>query len=112
MKQNILYSDKLLNVFENGIQFKNYYFPFVSKLVKFSEILTVERKSPTLLDGKWRIWGTSNFTIWYPLDWKRPQRTTIFFLHLASQKIRIGFTVENPERFLEAMESKGIRAES
>jgi len=109
MKQKTIYSDKLVNVFENGIQFKNYYFPFVSKFVKFSEILNLERKSPTLLSGKWRIWGTSNFTVWFPLDWKRSQRASIFFLRLASQKIRIGFTVENPERFLEVMESKGIR---
>ena len=109
MKQNTIYSDRLVKVYENGIRFRNYYFPFGSRFVEFADILGLEKKSPTFLNGKWRIWGTTNFMVWFPLDWNRPRRNSIFLIRLTSQKIRIGFTVENTERFIEIMESKGIR---
>ncbi len=107
MKRNTIYSDNLVKVYENGIRFRNYYFPFGSKFVEFSDILGFEKKSPAFLNGKWRIWGTSNFMVWFPLDWNRPRRNSIFLIRLVSQRIRIGFTVENTERFIEIMESKG-----
>jgi hypothetical protein len=36
-------------------------------------------------------------------------QSSIFFLRLASQKIRIGFTVENAEHFISVIESKGVK---
>jgi hypothetical protein len=108
MKQDTIYSDNRVKIYENGIRFQNYYFPFGSKFVEFSDILSLDKKSPTLQNGKWRIWGTGSFVCWFPLDWKRPRRNSIFFLRLSSQRIRIGFTVENTERFSEVMRSKGI----
>jgi len=112
MKQNTIYSDGLVNVYENGIRFRHYYFPFGSKFVEFSDIISLEKKSPTFLNGKWRIWGTGNFMAWFPLDWNRPRRNSILSLRLASQRTRIGFTVENTERFIEVMKSKGIRIDN
>ena len=108
MKQTTIYTDNLVKVYDNGILFRNYYFPFGSKFVKFSNILSIVKKSPTLTNGKWRIWGTSSFLFWFPLDWKRPKKNSIFFLRLSSQRIRIGFTVENTEQFIEVMKSKRI----
>lgn len=112
MKQNTIYSDSLVEVYENGIRFHQYYFPFGSKFVEFSDILSLGKKSPTLPNGKWRIWGTLDFRSWFPLDWGRSRRSSIFLLRLASQRIRIGFTVENAERFIEIMKSKGIRMDN
>ncbi len=108
MKQNSIYSDNLVEVYENGIRFQNYYFPFGFKFVEFSDILSLDKESPTFSNGKWRIWGTTSFVFWFPLDWKRPWRNSIFFLRLSSQRVRIGFTVESTERFIEVMKSKGI----
>ncbi|HDL18131.1 MAG TPA: hypothetical protein ENH29_03670 [Bacteroidetes bacterium] len=108
MKGSIIYSDRLVEVYDKGILFRNYYFPFVSKFVTFPDILRLYKKASTLANGKWRIWGSTNFMYWYPLDWRRPRRTAIYFLNLASQKVRIGFTVEHPEQFSEVMKSKGI----
>ncbi len=84
MRPNTIYSDSLVKVYETNILFQNYYFPFGSKVVEFSDILGFEKKSPTILNGKWRIWGTGNFIVWYPLDWKRPRRNSIFRIRLAS----------------------------
>jgi len=112
VKENTIYSDSLVKVYENGIRLQNYYFPFGSKFVEFSDILGLDKKSATLLNGKWRIWGTSDFMSWFPLDWNRPRRDWILFLRLASQRMRIGFTVEDTERFIEIMKSKGVRIDN
>jgi len=107
MNEPFVYSDSLVQVTENGIQFRYYYFPVGTKFVRFSDILRVDKRLPSLWNGKWRLWGGS-FRIWFPKDWRRPQRSCIFFLRLATQKTRIGFTVENPDRFMEVMKSKGL----
>jgi hypothetical protein len=113
MENNLIYSDELVNVYENGIRLKNYYFPSAKdKFIKFSDIHEIKKKQPTLMNGKWRYWGTGDFITWFPLDYSRSKRSFIFFLRLATQKIRIGFTVENPEAFVEAIKSKGIRMEN
>jgi len=109
MDKNTIYSDDLVDVFENGIRLKRYYFPFAqSKFVKFADVVGMETKPPTLMNGRWRCWGTGDLATWFPLDWKRPKRSLIFFLRLSTQKVRIGFTVEHSEPFVEAMRSKGI----
>jgi hypothetical protein len=71
-----------------------YYFPFGKKHVTLSDIEYIEAKTPTLLNGKWRIWGTGDFITWFPCDSSRPIRDTIFIAHLKNRIVRIGFTVE------------------
>ena len=105
----MIYSDSLIEVSEYGIRFRNYYFPSGSKSISFADIISIEKKPATLLTGRWRLWGTGDFRTWFVRDWKRPQRSCVFFLRLASQKIRIGFTVENAEQFVDVVKSKGVR---
>jgi hypothetical protein len=112
MKNTFIYSDALVDVNDNGIYLKNYYFPLTkAKLLKFSDIIQIEKKIPTLMSGKWRYWGTGDFKIWFPLDLNRSKRDCILFIQLASQRIRVGFTVENTNAFIEAIQAKGIKIE-
>jgi hypothetical protein len=41
MASEIIYSDKLVDITRNSIRFRNYYFPFGSRTVSFSEIDTI-----------------------------------------------------------------------
>jgi hypothetical protein len=110
MDKNPVYSDGLADVCENGIWIMKYYFPALSpKFIKFSDIREIEKKPCTLLNGKWRFWGTGDFVTWFPLDWRRPERSLIFFLRLTTQRTIIGFTVENPGAFIDAVQSKGVK---
>ena len=95
----MIYQDNLISITEYEIIFEHYYFPSgKSKVVWLSDIESIEVRPATLLNGKWRIHGTGNFKIWFPRDTQRPERDKIFFAKLMSQRIEIGFTVEDSAR--------------
>jgi hypothetical protein len=113
MEANLIYSDKLVDVDDKGIRLKKYYFPLgQAKFVKFQDILRIEKRQPTLANGKWRYWGSGDFVTWFPQDWNRSGRDLMFFIKMSTQRTRIGFTVQNSKAFIEAVESKGIRIEN
>jgi hypothetical protein len=108
MDENSVYKDKSVEVSADSIFLKNYYFPFIGKRVLFKQIESVIVEKPTLLAGQWRIWGTGNFTIWFPLDIARPKRDKIFIVSLIGKRIRIGFTVENSEAIVQIFAQRGL----
>jgi hypothetical protein len=107
MEENILYSDKLVEIREDEILLHNYYFPTLSdKTVKYSEIKKIEIVKPTLKSGKFRYWGTGDFLHWFPMDIKRSKRKIIYILYKKNKRIRVGFTVEDSERVTEILKHK------
>ena len=107
MEKNILYSDKLIEIRDNEILFRNYYFPtFYPETVKFLEIQKIVLEKPTLRKGKYRFWGTGDFTHWIPLDDRRSKRDLIFILFRRNKKIRIGFTVQDSKTVKELLRGK------
>ena len=104
-----LYSDGLVELTDEAILFRHYYFPIGgSRSIPIVDIKQIEQRPPTLSNGKWRLWGTSNFRQWFPVDWRRPKRDAIFFLIRSGRKKKIGFTVEDNEEFVEAVKNSGI----
>ena len=93
---NLLYTDSLVEITDDAIFFKHYYFPAGSKRVPFSDIEAVTAAAPNWTNGKYRIQGTGDLQTWFPKDWHRPRRTEIFFAKMRGSKRRIGFTVEAP----------------
>ena len=91
-----VYRDRLLSIYEHGINLRMYYFPWGDRFVPFASIKYVDCLQPGRL-GCWRQWGTGDFRTWFPLDWSRPWRTMIFVIHLDGRWGRIGFTAENSE---------------
>ena len=102
-----LYKDSLVEISNNSITFFNYYYPGGKSLsVSFYDIDRIEVKEPTLLNGKYRYWGTGNFISWYPKDFQRSGRDFIFFLFRKNKKIKIGFTVEDSPKVIGILKSK------
>ena len=92
----MLYDDKLISIAEDKIIFKHYYFPSGKpKIVLLDHIEWIKVAEATIRNGKWRIHGSGNFKLWFPRDNKRFKRDKIFFAKLNSQRVRIGFTVED-----------------
>jgi hypothetical protein len=96
MSSKVLYSDKLVEIYDDSIILLKYYFPSMAlKKIFFKDIEIIEVRNPTFFSGKWRIQGTGNFRTWYPFDSSRPKRDKIFILKLKNKWNQAGFTVEN-----------------
>jgi hypothetical protein len=106
MNSKTLYFDKLIELDENTICFRHYYFPIGSKTVSLKKISRIVILKPSMWNGKWRIHGTGGFKVWFPCDWKRPMRKKIYIALLHGKWWQIGFTVEDPESFERAIQSK------
>ncbi|MFH1194751.1 MAG: hypothetical protein V1720_03500 [bacterium] len=109
MKDKIVYEDSLLELTDDKIVLKNYYFPSLKpKEISIHSIDKVEMKEPSIRTGKYRYHGTGDFQKWYPLDTARSKRDKIFFLFLKDKWIRIGFTAENSEPVEKYFKEKGF----
>lgn len=109
MTTNIIYQDKLVEITNDSILLKNYYFPSQKpKEILFNSIEKVKVKLPTLATGKWRFQGTGDFHTWFPLDPERNKRDKIFFISLKGKWLQIGFTVEDSETVQSIFKSKGM----
>lgn len=106
----ILYEDRLVSISADAITFHHYAFPFFSsdRQVLFTDIHRIDAKKPDVLAGKWRIAGSGNLRIWFPLDWGRPSRDRIFHALLKTGGMNIGFTVEDSSRVISLLKEKGI----
>jgi len=102
--ENVLYSDKLIEISERTILIRKYFYPFGPKRVNLTDIETITVYKPSLASGKFRYWGTGNFRTWYPPD-NRAKRDKIFVMKLKKKWWRIGFTVEDSEKVLNILNS-------
>lgn len=93
-----LYLDSLVEITEDTLCFRDYYFPVGSKCVRLADIENITAETPNWLNGQFRIQGTSDLRTWFPRDWHRPSRTAIFTAHLRGSSRRVGFTVENANK--------------
>ena len=88
MGSDLLYSDKLVEITNDGMLFRNYRFPFGSKRIAFSEVDGIVAKEPTLSNGKWRIQGTSDFRTWFPRDLKKAACSQLILVTTQTQQER------------------------
>ena len=102
---NILYSDNLIEVSNDSVLIRKYYFPFGPKRVSLEDIESITAYKPSLLSGQYRYWGTGDFRTWYPPD-NRSKRDRIFIMKLIKKWWRIGFTVENSQTVLNLLKNR------
>jgi hypothetical protein len=109
MSDNIQYKDSLITINSNKLILHHYYFPTgTSKRIAFSKIDHIESVQPTLLSGKWRFWGTGDFRTWFPADFSRNKKDTIFIIHQKNKRMFIGFTVNNSEEVKKILKEKNM----
>lgn len=108
----ILYADRLVEISDEAILFRDYYFPFGTRRVAFADIERIQARPATLMTGKWRVWGTGDFVTWFPADWYRPSRDTVFLLIKKRGTLRIGFTVEDSAKVKAILHTKGLFREA
>jgi hypothetical protein len=104
----VLYSDNLVTITGNAITFNNYSLLMRPRLVNFADIDHIEVREPSLTTGKYRLWGSGNLTMWFPMDSCRSSRDKIFHAYLKIRGMNVGFTVENSAVVTALLESKGL----
>ncbi len=108
-KTGIVYEDKLVEIREDSLILKNYYFPSMSpKQIFFRDIERIDIKAASLLTGKWRVQGTGDFRTWFPFDSSRSKRDKIFFIYYKNTWMRSAFTVENSQKAENILKEKGL----
>ncbi len=109
MVEQILYADGLVEISTNSIVLRNYYIPLgCPKRISIDTIEKIEVKEPRLFTGRWRLQGTGNIKVWFPLDVARPKRDKIFMITISKKNVRAGFTVEDSEKVLRILKDKGL----
>lgn len=104
------YRDPRIEVDERGILLKWYYFPFGTKRLSWEQIAQVQERElkTSLLNGRFRIWGTGDFIHWMPLDIKRPMKQRKFIFTLKDALTRPTITPDDPQAFKAALSSYGV----
>ena len=105
MTNNIVYRDKLVEINDDSILIRDYYYPFGNKRVNFENVESIVVKKPSLLSGKYRYYGTGDFRTWFPPD-NRTSRDKIFIIKIKNKWWRIGLTVENSQTVLSLIKDK------
>jgi hypothetical protein len=105
MTNNIVYSDKLVEINDDSILVRDYYYPFGNKRVSFGDVESIVVKKPSLLSGKYRYYGTGDFRTWFPPD-NRTSRDKIFIIKIKKKWWRIGLTVENSQTVFNLIKDK------
>jgi hypothetical protein len=104
-----LYTDALVELTDEELTLKHYYYPRGgSKKIKLADIEEIVEKIPTVFDGKWRLWGTGSFRVWFARDYQRPKREAIYYVKIKHKFVKAGFTVEDAKVFSTLLERTGL----
>jgi hypothetical protein len=110
---DILYNDKYIQITNNEIMLKKYYFPsFSSKKIEFSDIeyICSDQEYGVDILG-YKVWGMGLSTIYWAYGkgrgLSRPKYNYILKKH--NTTLCSGFSVENPTEFCKIIETKGIK---
>jgi hypothetical protein len=104
----VLYSDSLLEISDEAILLRHYYFPWGDRRVPFEQVESIEVFPLTFLSGRWRISGSGDFRTWWPADWNRPSRDRAFRVILRGRWSRIAFTAEDAATVQALLRHKGL----
>jgi hypothetical protein len=94
------YDDGVVQLDRAAITLRRYHFPSgTSKVIALDTIRGYKAESLGLLTHRFRIWGTSDFRRWLPLDVHRPLRSTLITLDIPGTRPSPAFTPTRPDEF-------------
>jgi hypothetical protein len=94
------YDDGLVQLDRAAITLRRYHFPSgTSKVIALDTIRGYKAEALGLFMQRFRVWGSSDFRRWLPLDVQRPFRSTLITLDVPGHRLRPAFTPVHPEEF-------------
>jgi hypothetical protein len=100
MPRKVLYDDGLVELDQEGITLRRYYFPLaMSKRISYTDIVEYKQRAMGAWTGKGRLWGSGDLRHWAPLDLRRPGKDTAIILDLG-KFVRPVFSASDPGRVI------------
>jgi hypothetical protein len=100
-----LYQDRWIELTDDAVSVRGYYFPWGTKRIPYASIRALERFDMTAWRGKGRIWGSGDFRHWANFDPRRPRKSVGFFLDLGRHVVPF-LTPDDPGGFEHALRPK------
>jgi len=99
------YDDGLIQLDRHALTLRRYHFPSgTAKVIPVQHIRGYEATPLGMFQQRFRIWGTSDFRRWLPLDVARPTRATLITLDVPGLRLHPAFTPERPAEFIEMLD--------
>jgi hypothetical protein len=94
------YDDGLVQLDQAAITLRRYHFPSgTSKVIALDEIRGYKAEALGLFIQRFRIWGSSDFRRWLPLDVQRPFKSTLITLDVPGSWPSPALTPARPDEF-------------
>lgn len=94
------YDDGLVQLDRTAITLRRYHFPSgTSKVIPLDTIRGYKAENLGLFTQRFRIWGSSDFRRWLPLDMQRPFRSTLITLDVPGTWPSPAFTPVRADEF-------------
>jgi hypothetical protein len=94
------YDDGLVQLDRAAITLRRYHFPSgTSKVIALDTIRRYQAEGLGLFIQRFRIWGSSDFRRWLPLDVQRPFKSTLITLDIPGTWPSPAFTPARPDEF-------------
>ncbi len=81
-----LYDDGRIRLDEGGLTIR-WYYPWGQKRIPYRAMQSIAIRPLSTWRGKWRIWGSGDFTHWFNLDTTRPGKESAIEIHRAGRVI-------------------------
>lgn len=99
------YDDGMVQLDRSAITLRRYHFPSgTSKVIPLRSVRGYEAEDLGMFMQRFRIWGSSDFRRWLPMDLQRPFRSTLVTLDVPGLKLRPAFTPARPKEFLAVLD--------
>jgi hypothetical protein len=95
------YDDGLIQLDRAAITLRRYHFPSgTSKVIALTAVRGYTSEHLGLFMQRFRIWGSSDFRRWLPLDVSRPFKSTLITLDVPGTSPSPAFTPARPDEFV------------
>jgi hypothetical protein len=99
------YDDGLIQLDQEALTLRRYHFPSgTSKIVPLRAIRGYRADPLGVFMQRFRLWGSSDFRRWLPLDVRRPLKSTLVTLDVPGARPAPAFTPERPAQFLQLLD--------
>ncbi len=98
------YDDGMIQLDRQAITLRRYHFPSgTAKIIPLGSVRGYKAESLGVSSHRFRIWGSSDFRRWLPLDVWRPIKSTLVTLDVPGWP-KPAFTPLRPKEFLEILD--------